>query len=129
MRRRDRAVSDHTDTTLTDTERDSLTECECGHYLNEHSSDGCLANDHDGDLCVCMATPDLIRERAIVAIVAARLAAARAEQDALWRERLTELPDQMSGAWGGGAPWLTTGDKVATLVGDWLRALIEGADQ
>ena len=35
----------------------------------------------------------------------------------------------LTGAWGGGAPWLTTGDKVATLVGDWLRALIEGADQ
>ena len=79
-------MSDHTDT-LTETERDSLTECECGHYLNEHSSDGCLATAYDGDdgmaslddVCACMATPDLIRERAIGAIVAARVAAARAE--------------------------------------------------
>mgnify|MGYP003555302657 CR=1 FL=1 len=37
-------------TTLTDTERDSLTECECGHFTNEHNSQGCTATvDEDAD--------------------------------------------------------------------------------
>ena len=86
-----------TDTTLTDAERDSLTECECGHYLNEHSSDGCLAVDDlapdDEYLCVCMASPDRIRERAIESIVAARVA----DRDALVRWKAEAL--QVLAAW------------------------------
>ena len=130
-------MSDHTDTTLTDTERDSLTECECGHYLNEHSSDGCLANDDDGDLCVCMATPDLIRERAITAIVAARVAAARADERArlvTWVESAQALSVATAEDYRGCcrscdesyAPGIRHGGRV---VADRLRALIEGADQ
>lgn len=71
---------------LTEAERDSLTECECGHYLNEHSSEGCLATVYDDrldDMCPCMATPDLIRERAIVAMIVARVDAVLAKFEAL----------------------------------------------
>lgn len=71
---------------LTEAERDSLTECECGHYLNEHSSEGCLATVYDDrldDMCPCMATPDFIRERAIVAMIVARVDAVLAKFEAL----------------------------------------------
>lgn len=72
---------------LSEQERDSLTECECGHFANEHSGDGCLANDYtedwrpirDGDKCSCTHSPTAINLHAIEAIVAAREAAARAE--------------------------------------------------
>lgn len=67
---------------LTDAEIDSLTECECGHWANEHSVDGCLATDYDGDdgmatdddVCACFNTPVALNIAAIEAILAARLA-------------------------------------------------------
>ena len=67
-------------TLLSEAELDSLTECECGHYLNEHSSEGCLATDEDGldGICVCMSGPDVIRVRAFEAILTAHVAAAEA---------------------------------------------------
>ena len=106
-------VTDHTDTTLTDTERAQITD--------------------EWD--------DERRIATVESIVAARVAAARAERDAEWQRHLRILPDEMAEAWGLDAPWITTGNHVATLVGDWLsdlhydlspigdRALIEGADQ
>lgn len=83
---------------LTEAEYDSLTECECGHFANEHSSEGCLATDFsedwrpisDDDKCSCSHSPTAINRHAIEAIVAAREAAAReavlAEVEALARE-------------------------------------------
>ncbi len=70
---------------LTEAEYDSLTECECGHFANEHSSEGCLATDFsedwrpisDDDKCSCSHSPTAINRHAIEAIVAAREAAAR----------------------------------------------------
>ena len=42
------------------------------------------------------------------------------------REALARFADQnhdrMAAAWGGSATWFTTGEKVANLVCDWLRA-------
>lgn len=72
---------------LSEQEHDSLTECECGHFANEHSGDGCLANDYtedwrpirDDDKCSCTHSPGAINRHAVEAIVAAREAAARAE--------------------------------------------------
>lgn len=72
---------------LSEQEHDSLTECECGHFANEHSSDGCLATDYtedwrpisDDDKCSCTHSPTAINQHAVEAIVAAREAAARAE--------------------------------------------------
>ena len=72
-------------TTLTDTERDSLTECECGHFANEHNGQGCAATDVErgtwqesyGDyICDCLNTPDAIRDDAIATMLAAREQAA-----------------------------------------------------
>ena len=40
---------------------------------------------------------------------------------AAMREKALLLPDQMAVAWGGDASWLTTGERVASLVLDWLR--------
>ena len=123
---------------LTDTERDSLTECECGHFANEHSSDGCLATDFsedwrpisDDDKCSCVHSPTAINRHAIEGIIAARLAArdtwwrARIEaRDQEWQRHLDTIPNEMAEAWGGDAAWLTTGNHVATLVGDWLGDL------
>lgn len=60
-------------------------------------------------------------------ILAARLSQereqVRAERDQEWQRHLNALPDEMAEAWGGDAAWLTTGSKVATLVGDWLADL------
>ena len=47
----------------------------------------------------------------------------RAERDREWQRHLNALPDEMAEAWGGDAAWLTSGSKVATLVGDWLADL------
>lgn len=68
---------------LTEPEIDLLNECECGHFKNEHSSDGCLANVDDPDegieqddgtvMCVCSHSPDAINRNAIEAILNARL--------------------------------------------------------
>ena len=74
-------------TGLTEAEIDSLTECECGHYANEHSSDGCLATDfsedwrpiREDDKCSCTHSPTAINRHAIERIKADAVAAARAE--------------------------------------------------
>lgn len=55
------------------------------------------------------------------------LAAHLAERDErVRRETLTlfadESRDRMAEAWGGSAAWFTTGEKVANVVCDWLRA-------
>ena len=64
---------------------------------------------------------------AVAGILAARVAAAVAAEreacDKAWQALLNELPDQMAEAWGRDAAWLTTGSKVADLVGDWLADL------
>ena len=73
--------------TLTERERDSLTECECGHYANEHSSDGCLATDftedwrplRDDDKCSCVHSPTAINRHAVEQIKAAARQAGREE--------------------------------------------------
>lgn len=64
---------------LTEVEVDSLTECECGHFANEHSSDGCLAADFSdfSGLCICTHSPQAINRHAIERIVEARVAAER----------------------------------------------------
>lgn len=112
---------------LTEAEVDSLTECECGHWANEHSTQGCLATVEQGegvgeheDQCLCMRSPEVISLSAIRVLIAARLAA----RDAEWRQAIEALPDQMAESWGHGASWLTTGTTVAAVVGDWLRALV-----
>ena len=123
-------MSDHT--TLTDTERDSLTECECGHYLNEHSSEGCLATVYDGDdgmaslddVCACMATPDVIRERAITAIVAARVAQARADVIGLLRSEAA-AHEALSQTWHDDMDIAALGFTTAA---DYLDGLTQGAD-
>ena len=77
---------------LSEAERDSLTECECGHFLNEHSSDGCLATDFsedwrplaDDDKCSCGHSPTAINRHAIEAILTARVAAAVAAEREAW---------------------------------------------
>lgn len=82
---------------LTDAERDSLTECECGHFANEHSGAGCLATAYDGDdgmvsdddVCPCTHSPTAINRHAVEAIVAARV---EAERDRLLA-RIEELAD------------------------------------
>lgn len=81
-------------TTLTDTERDSLTECECVHFANEHNGQGCTATvDEDagtwqesyGDyICDCLNTPDTISNDAIETLLADREQAATLAE----RERL-----------------------------------------
>lgn len=164
-------------TELTETEIDSLTECECGHFANEHSSDGCLATDfsedwrpiRDDDKCSCTHSPAAINRHAVERIKAAtyaagvareplrssaaayglphkcsccgrgicgdlptladRLAAARAEGARDMRTKIEALPDEMAVAWGGDASWLTTGNRVADLVRDWLNeALADGGE-
>lgn len=78
---------------LTDAEVDSLTECECGHFANEHSSEGCLATDfsedwrpiRDDDKCSCMHSPAVINSHAVESIVAAREAAAVQARDQAYR--------------------------------------------
>ena len=112
---------------LTEAEVDSLTECECGHWANEHSTQGCLATVEQGegvgeheDQRVCFRSPEAINRYAVESILAARLAA----RDAEWRQAIEALPDQMAESWGHGASWLTTGTTVAAVVGDWLRALV-----
>lgn len=107
---------------LTEAEVDSLTECECGHWANEHSSQGCLATVEQGegigeheDQCVCFQSPEAINRYAVEPILAARLAA----RDAEWRQAIEALPDQMAESWGHGASWL-----IAAVVGDRLRALV-----
>ena len=67
---------------LTEREHDSLTECECGHYANEHSPSGCLATVDAGtgigeteDQCVCSYSPTAINRHAVEAIKAAAYAA------------------------------------------------------
>ena len=61
-------------------------------------------------------TPALLAEKA-----AWWVAAARAEGARDMRGKIEALPDEMAAAWGGDASWLTTGDRVADLVRDWLR--------
>lgn len=80
---------------LTEAERDSLTECECGHFANEHSSEGCLATDFsedwrpisDDDQCSCSHSPAAINRHAVERILATRLAA----RDAEWQVRIEAL--------------------------------------
>lgn len=87
---------------LTEREIDSLTECECGHYANEHSSDGCLATDfseaddrpvRDDDVCSCSHSPSAITRHAVEAIKAA----ARAEGARDIRTKIEALADRLSG--------------------------------
>lgn len=169
-------MSDHTDTTLTDTERADLlcadpecpecreTEAACLRIVAARvaAADREIADLRSRLACVDEATWwDRGYEERIAAIrgmcdlttngmtstddgeqtKADAVAAARAERDAEWERHLRILPDEMAEAWGLDAPWITTGNHVATLVGDWLsdlhydlspigdRALIEGADQ
>lgn len=73
-------------TGLTEQERDSLTECECGHFANEHGDGGCLATDfseaddrpvRDDDVCPCTHSPAAITRHAVERIKADAEAAAR----------------------------------------------------
>lgn len=115
------------DVSLTEAQVDELLACDCGHDIaGEHNSSGCYHIDWaNGDAkCDCMLSDDqdvadLVGAR-VSAIVTARVAAARDERDQAWREALAALPDQMADAWGGGAHWLTSGNHIASLVGEWL---------
>lgn len=72
---------------LTEREIDSLTECECGHFANEHSSDGCLATDfsedwrpiRDDDKCSCTHSPAAINRHAVERIKTSAHAGGREE--------------------------------------------------
>jgi hypothetical protein len=70
---------------LTDTEIDSLAECECGHWAEEHDDmAGCLANsltDEDAEIprwsvraiCACLNSPQGITITAVETIIEARI--------------------------------------------------------
>lgn len=113
-------------TELTPAEIDSLTECECGHFANEHSSDGCLATDfsedwrpiRDDDKCSCTHSPAAINRHAVEAIKAA----ARAEGARDMRTKIETLADELSRC----APGRTCGDLtcVNCFTADRLRALL-----
>lgn len=107
------------DIQLTEAEIDSLTECECGHFANEHGA-GCLASScgncvgeltescPDPEGCCCLNSSVEIRNDAFAAIIAARLDAQRRRLAAVFRE-------EMAAVWGGDSAWLTNGTKVAEL--------------
>lgn len=100
-------------TTLTDTERDSLTECECVHFANEHNGQGCTATvDEDagtwqesyGDyICDCLNTPDTISNDAIETLLADRVQAATLAE----RERLLGVIEVLASDWGQSSEWAT----------------------
>lgn len=102
-------------TFLTEAETDALNECECGHYVNEHSSDGCLANTDNPDwrhvdgVCVCVASPHTIRVHAMEAVVRGRLAPVLALADEWERSGRALLKH------GGGVGSLPFGDAVRRL--------------
>ena len=109
-------MSDHT--TLTDTERADL----AAWWESDWPSDG-------ADVLDTLAA-------AIESIVAARVAAARAERDALWQERMAGLLADPWKAWTGGGEGLSIGGvsrrgavgRGPFIAASDLRALIEGAD-
>ena len=118
---------------LTEAEVDSLTECECGHWANEHSSQGCLATVEQGegigeheDQPVCFRSPEAINRYAVEAILTARLAA----RDAEWREAIERLaadPDDTQ--WWEVVPYMDPPDRdevveVQVIAVDRLRALV-----
>lgn len=130
-------MSDHT--TLTDTERATL----AAWWESDWPSDGAdvldtLAAVVESIVAARVAAARAERDRAWIgavtlllravttndatldAVLPDMLAQARAARDAEWQRHLNALPDEMAEAWGGDATWLTTGNKVATLVGDWL---------
>lgn len=84
---------------LSEQERDSLTECECGHFANEHSSTGCLATDfsedwrpvRDDDVCSCTHSPSAITRHAVERIKADAVAAAREDRDTTWKIAVATL--------------------------------------
>lgn len=146
-------MSDHT--TLTDTERATL----AAWWESDWPSDGAdvldtLAATVESIVAARVAAARAERDRAWIGAVTLLLRAvttndaatfdavlpdmfaqARAARDAEWQRHLNALPDEMAEAWGGDATWLTTGNKVATLVGDWLAdmhydftPIHEGAD-
>ena len=76
---------------LTDAERDALNECECGHFRNEHSSDGCLATEDEPDraldgVCICSHSPGAVIHHAVQGIRDAAREQVLAQVEALAEE-------------------------------------------
>ena len=114
-------MSDHTDTTLTDTERERF-----------HTTHSTTINPSTRGCPLCVHDLPVVES-----VVAARVAAARADERANWVSKIDALATRWRFYGRAIAPEDDWGESVAdTIAGDiyvalasHLRALIEGADQ
>lgn len=88
---REELARQHLCCNLSDAERDALNECECGHFRNEHSSDGCLATEDEPDrslhgVCICSHSPEAVIHHAVQEIRDAAREQVLAQVEALVRE-------------------------------------------
>lgn len=120
-------MSDHTDTTLTDTERETLAKAVCLWWEGEN-----LPHNDDPVPCsYCRTEADGFKQ-AVESIVAARVAAARADERAKWVTRLDALATEYEERASHLRQYGVHSNRIADLreaAARKLRALIEGADQ
>lgn len=104
------------DVELTDAEREALRRGVAVRVITEDPDDSYTRIGDPTDY-------EPVFERILAARLSQEREQVRAERDREWQRHLNALPDEMAEAWGGDAAWLTSGSKVATLVGDWLADL------
>lgn len=110
-------MSDHTDTTLTDTERARINYCpNCGHSWSLHAPHGCA-------VCECRTGTSRIFS-AVESIVAARVAQARADVIGLLRSEAA-AHEALSQTWHDDMDIAALGFTTAA---DYLDGLTQGAD-
>lgn len=104
---------------LTESEKDAMRFCECGHRASQHNGYGCIVKRHpfNDNVDDCKKSPPDVVDAGVESIVAARVAEAKAQ---VLREYANEQHGHMAEAWGGDRSWHTTGTKVANVVRDWI---------